>query len=118
MKMRDLLIVLAAISVAILATIIVPPDQAFAIFISVIGGYLLFSGLTEIRASLTGIFSPSATSTWWGGFLVSVGISWLVYRGFPELPFQFSLLIFITGIIFTLLLARKVEEKSRKVEEK
>lgn len=102
----NILVFLMAVATGILASIFLPFDQSFAIFIAIIGTWFLILGLTESEKSTTGIFSSSAVKVWWGGLLASVGIVWILYRNLLY-SLRLAIAIFLGILCVILVLASR-----------
>lgn len=89
---------LVAISISLILSIFIG-RQAIAIFLTVIGLWLAFLGKKE----------RSKSKIFWGGFLVSASISYAVFLNI-KIEWQIVLVIFIAGVIFTLLILNSIEK--------
>ena len=112
-KFITTLIVIATIALGIILSVFIPFDKAIALGIIVIGAWLLVLGFINIGESIAGHFSTTAVYVWWGGFCVSLGTSWFIYR-IATIKYQvrLSIFVFLICIIITLLLT-KLRNKTR-----
>jgi hypothetical protein len=113
MKSVNVIVPVIAVAVGLIASIYISADQAFSIFLVMVGAWLIYLGLSGLQSSIIGVFSVSAVKVGWGGTLVSVSASWLIFRNF-SLHWQESLVILLIGLAATLLMAAKVEKRTKK----
>lgn len=94
---------LVAISISLLLSIFIG-KQAIAIFLIILGIWLAFLGSKE----------NSKSKVFWGGILVSISISYAIFLNI-KIKWQILVVIFIGGIIATLLIINSMKmEKIKK----
>ncbi|MBC7081134.1 MAG: hypothetical protein H5T44_02655 [Thermoplasmatales archaeon] len=100
--MRNILVLLIAISVSLLLSVYLK-EQSIAIFLTIIGMWLASLGIKE----------GSKSKVFWGGFLVSISISYLLYW-IMKTKWQITGVIFICGIIVTLFILNSMKMEKNK----
>ncbi len=93
---------LIATSISLFLSIFIK-EQAIAIFLTIIGIWLVSSGLK----------GRSKSKVFWGGFLVSVSTPYLLSR-IIKIRWQIAGVIFICGIILTLFVINSIKMEKDK----
>lgn len=93
---------LVVISISLLLSIFIG-KQAIAIFLITIGIWLALLGYKE----------NSKSKIFWGGFLVSISISYAIFLNI-KIKWQIPVVIFITGIIVTLFVINSMKTEKIK----